>query len=130
MTPGPILVVEDNPLNLELAGDILRRAGFQVLEATTAGEGLRLAAATHPALVLLDIRLPDFDGLEAVRRLRADRRTAGIPVVALTAQAMKGDEAAARAAGFTGYITKPIDTRSFARQVQAFLGPPDARGPA
>lgn len=127
MTDGPILLIEDNPLNMELAGEILRQAGCTVLEAATAQEGLRLAVEARPALVLLDIQLPDLDGLEAVRRLRADARTAGIPVVALTAQAMKGDEAAARAAGCNGYIAKPINTRSFASDVLTFLHPPGGR---
>src|SRR5690606_22902120 len=128
MTDGPILLIEDNPLNMELAGEILRQAGLTVLEAVTARERLRLAVEARPALVLLDIQLPDLDGLEAVRRLRADPRTAGIPVVALTAQAMKGDEGAARAAGCDGYIAKPIDTRRFAADVLAYLQAPGGRG--
>lgn len=130
MIDGAILLVEDNPLNMELAGEILRQAGLTVLQAATAQEGLRLAVESRPALVLLDIQLPDLDGLEAVRRLRADPRTASIPVVALTAQAMKGDQAAALAAGCNGYITKPINTRSFVRDVLAHLDAPSGRGNA
>ncbi|HEY7683319.1 MAG TPA: response regulator [Gemmatimonadales bacterium] len=121
MTSAMVLVVEDHPMNLELASDVLRTAGLTVLEATTATEGLRMAGEHLPDLVLLDIRLPDMSGLEALRRLRADPRTAAIPVVALTAQAMKGDEEAARSAGCIGYITKPINTRTFPTEVARYL---------
>jgi CheY-like chemotaxis protein len=121
VTSSTVLLVEDHPMNLELASDVLRTAGVTVLEATTATEGLRMAAEHLPDLVLLDIRLPDMSGLEAVRRLRADPRTAAIRVVALTAQAMKGDEEAARAAGCIGYITKPINTRTFPAEVARYL---------
>ena len=121
MTGRTVLLVEDNPMNLELAADVLRSAGFTVLEAVTAGEGLQVATDLLPDLVLLDIRLPDMDGLEVVRRLRADPRTTELLVVALTAQAMKGDEQAARSAGCIGYITKPINTRTFAAEVDHYL---------
>lgn len=116
-----ILLIEDNALNRELAADVLRAAGYEVLESASAEEGVRLAATNAPDLVLLDIRLPGMDGFEAIGRLRNDPRTAGIPVVALTAQAMKGDAEAARAAGFAGYITKPVNTRSLAADVAAHL---------
>jgi CheY-like chemotaxis protein len=108
-------------MNLELASELLRAAGFTVLEAKTAGEGIRAATERLPDLILLDIRLPDMDGLEVVRRLRAEPRTAAMPVVALTAQAMKGDEDAARSAGCSGYITKPINTRTFLADVGRYL---------
>ncbi|HEY7682448.1 MAG TPA: response regulator [Gemmatimonadales bacterium] len=121
MTNATVLVVEDHPMNLELASDVLRSAGFTVLEAATAAEGLRAAGEQLPDLVLLDIRLPDMSGLEVLLRLRADPRTAAIPVVALTAHAMKGDEEAARSAGCIGYITKPINTRTFPSEVAQFL---------
>ena len=121
MTHPTVLLVEDHPMNLELASDVLRAAGLIVLEATTATDGIRMAGEHLPDLVLLDIRLPDMSGLDAVRRLRADPRTASIPVVALTAQAMKGDEQAARGAGCVGYITKPIDTRTFPAEVARYL---------
>jgi len=117
MTARTVLLVEDNPMNLELAADLLRAAGYAVLEAMTGREGLALAVARLPDLVLLDIRLPDMDGLDVVRALRADPRTAALPVVAVTAQAMKGDEQAARSAGCSGYITKPINTRTFLAEV-------------
>jgi CheY-like chemotaxis protein len=121
MSGGRILIVEDNALNRELAVVVLKSAGYEVLECETAEEGLRVAAKEQPDLILLDIRLPGMDGFRALERLRADPRTAGITVVALTAQAMLGDEAAARAAGFAGYITKPINTRRLAQEVAAFL---------
>lgn len=116
-----MLLVEDNPLNLELAREVLQASGYTVLEAGTGGEGLKLAAEARPDLVLLDIRLPDIDGLEVMRRLRADPGTSDLVVVALTAQAMLGDERSAREAGFSGYITKPINTRTFPQQVRHYL---------
>lgn len=121
MLDAVILIVEDNPLNLELARDILEGAGYAVLSATDAAEGLRIAKDEQPDLVLMDLRLPDLDGLQALRQLKADAATQGIPVVALTAQAMRGDEQQAREAGFDGYISKPIDTRSFVKTVAGFL---------
>jgi len=111
--PGRILVVEDNALNLELASELLTGAGHTVLQARTAEEGLRLARTEELDLILLDVRLPGMDGLAAVRVLKRDAATRHIPAVAMTAQAMKGDEEAARAAGFDAYVTKPIDTRAF-----------------
>ena len=113
MKPGRILVVEDNALNLELASELLTGAGHTVLQARTAEEGLRLARTEALDLILLDVRLPGMDGLAAVRVLKGDAATRHIPAVAMTAQAMKGDEEAARAAGFDAYVTKPIDTRAF-----------------
>jgi CheY-like chemotaxis protein len=114
--------VEDNPMNLELVSDVLRSAGYTVLEAMTAAEGIRIATERLPDLVLLDLRLPDMDGLEVVRRLRTDPRTAALPIVAVTAQAMKGDEEAARIAGCWGYITKPVNTRTLVLEIGRYLG--------
>jgi two-component system cell cycle response regulator DivK len=125
MTGQIILLIEDNPLNLELAHDVLQAAGYTVLEARTAEEGLKLAGATTPDLILLDIRLPGMNGLDAARRLKGDLSTRNIPVVALTAQAMRGDEEVALAAGFNGYITKPINTRTLAAEVRRWLESPD-----
>lgn len=122
MTGQTILIIEDNPLNLELARDVLQTAGYGVLEARSAEEGLKLAWAAVPDLILLDIRLPGMNGLDAVRDLKRDLRTRNIPVVALTAQAMRGDEEAAFAAGFNGYITKPINTRTLSTEVRRWLG--------
>jgi CheY-like chemotaxis protein len=116
-----ILVVEDNPLNLELVTDLLEASGFEVTPARTAEEGIRLAAEAPPDLVLMDLSLPGMDGLAATRILKGDARTAGLTILALTAHAMKGDEAVALAAGCDGYLTKPIDTRTFARSIAQFL---------
>jgi CheY-like chemotaxis protein len=118
-----ILIVEDNALNLELATEVLGAHGFIVLQARTAEEGLRLARSDRPDLILLDVRLPGMDGLRAVRSLKEDVRTSAIPTVAMTAQAMTGDEAEARLAGFDAYVTKPIDTRTLPRLVTRLLGP-------
>jgi CheY-like chemotaxis protein len=126
MTGQTILLIEDNPLNLELARDVLQAAGYTVVDARTAEEGLRLAGAVVPDLILLDIRLPGMNGLDAVRSLKRDLRTRDITVVALTAQAMAGDEQIAFAAGFNGYITKPIDTRTLAAEVRRWLESPGA----
>ena len=116
-----MLVVEDNAANMELVTDLLGVGGFRVLQAATAEDGIRLAKAEHPDLILMDIALPGMDGLQATRLLGEDPETGGIPVVALTAHAMSGDKEKALAAGCVGYITKPIDTRAFARTVTLFL---------
>lgn len=116
-----ILIVEDNALNLELVTDLLAAAGYAIRQAGTGEEGVRLAQGELPDLILMDLRLPGMDGYEALRRLRADARTAGIPTVALTAQAMRGDQEAALAAGFDDYISKPINTTTFAQAVARVL---------
>lgn len=120
MTPT-ILVIEDNPMNLELVRELLTSAGMEVIEARNGQEGLRAAAQEHPALILLDIRLPGMDGYAVLKRLKADAATAAIPVVALTAQAMVGDKEQALTAGFDHYIPKPIDTRALPAQVRELL---------
>jgi two-component system cell cycle response regulator DivK len=117
---GEILIVEDNDKNLKLVRDLLQLNGYATLEATTAGEGIALALEHGPALVLLDIQLPDMDGREALRQLRADARTASIPVVAVTAFAMAEDGARFLAAGFDGYLPKPIDVSRFPDQVAGY----------
>ena len=116
-----ILVVEDNERNLKLLRDVLEYAGFDVRAARTAEDGISLAVSEPPDLVLMDLQLPGIDGLEALRRLRASPRTAGIPVVAVTAQAMKHDRERALEAGFDGYVEKPISVRAFPDQVRRFL---------
>jgi two-component system cell cycle response regulator DivK len=116
-----ILVVEDDQLSLELVRDVLVAAGFSVLEAATAESGLTLAASHQPALVLMDLLLPGMTGLEAAALLRSDPRTAHIPVVALTAHAMKGDREAVLAAGFAGYLPKPVETRRLPEELRAFI---------
>lgn len=116
-----ILIIEDNQLNLELATDLLEVNGFMVLQASTAESGLRLARAASPDLVLMDLSLPEMDGLAATRKLKTDPATSHVPVLALTAHAMRGDAEIIAQAGCDGYLTKPIDTRQFPGQVRAFL---------
>jgi two-component system, cell cycle response regulator DivK len=116
-----ILVVEDNEKNLKLVRDLLQLRGYRVLEARTAERGLTLAAEHLPDLILMDIQLPGLDGVAALDRLRADSLTAHVPVVALTAYAMKEDRQRFLSAGFQGYLAKPIDTRAFPEQVQMLL---------
>jgi two-component system cell cycle response regulator DivK len=117
-----ILVVEDNARNMTLLRDVLRATGYRTLEASTAGQALMLATEHGPALVLMDVRLPDMDGPEALRRLRLDERTASIPVLAITAQAMKGDRERFAEAGFDGYLAKPLDIDEFLATVEQHCG--------
>jgi two-component system cell cycle response regulator DivK len=122
MTRHPVvLIVEDNPRNLKLARDVLNHAGYDTLEAASAEEGLALAHERHPGVVLLDIQLPGMDGVQALRSLRADPATADIPVIALTAFAMKADRERFLAAGFDHYVEKPLDIHELRRQVAAVL---------
>ncbi|MBI3007501.1 MAG: response regulator [candidate division NC10 bacterium] len=116
-----VLVVEDNPVNLELAAELLEQEGCQVLAAASAEAGLRLALAERPDLVLMDMQLPGLSGYEATRQLKANPATAAIPVVALTAFAMRGDDRKARDAGCDGYLTKPLDTDAFSETLRRFL---------
>jgi two-component system, cell cycle response regulator DivK len=120
MTPV-ILVVEDNERNLKLLRDVLEYAGYDVHAARTAEDGITLAVNEPPDLVLMDLQLPGIDGVEALRRLRESPRTADIPVVAVTAQAMKQDRERVLRAGFDGYVEKPISVRKFPDQVRGFL---------
>ncbi len=121
MAGEKILIVEDNPMNLELATDLLEAAGYVVIQAGTAEEGIKLARDEFPDLILMDVGLPGMDGLEATGVLKQDPATKDIPVIAITAHAMKGDEEKALAAGCAGYITKPIDTRAFPKMVTRFI---------
>jgi two-component system, cell cycle response regulator DivK len=111
MTGERILVVEDNAKNMKLFRDVLTATGYRTLEATTGTEAVDMASEHRPDLVLMDIQLPDLDGVTALQRLRGDERTATIPVLALTAQAMHGDRERFLAAGFDGYLSKPVDVR-------------------
>jgi two-component system cell cycle response regulator DivK len=115
-----VLIVDDNEKNLRLARDVLRLAGLRTLEAASGVEGVTLAAEHLPDVILMDIRLPDIDGVEAVTRLKRDARTASIPVVALTSLAMKGDREWFLAAGFDGYLEKPINVLELPGQVRSF----------
>ena len=116
-----ILVVEDNPANMTLATFLLQSAGYTVLSATDAETGLTLARNEQPDLVLMDIQLPGMDGLTATALLKGDEATRAIPVIALTALAMKGDEQRIRAAGCDGYIAKPLAYREFLAAISAQL---------
>lgn len=116
-----VLVVEDNPANMTLATFLLKSAGYAVLRATDAEAGMALARREQPDLVLMDIQLPGMDGLQACALLKADEATRDIPVIALTALAMKGDEERIRAAGCDGYIAKPLAYREFLATIAARL---------
>jgi two-component system cell cycle response regulator DivK len=116
-----ILVVEDNPANMKLASLLLLRAGHTMLGAVDAEAGLILARADHPDLILMDIQLPGMDGLAATILLKQDPTTAAIPVIALTAMAMKDDEEKARAAGCDGYIAKPLRIRELYAAIDTLL---------
>lgn len=116
-----VLVIEDNPSNLTLATFLLESVGHTVLSANDAEAGLAIARAEHPELILMDIQLPDMDGLQATALLKGDAATREIPVIALTALAMKGDEERIRAAGCDGYIAKPLSYPGFLATVAAQL---------
>jgi CheY-like chemotaxis protein len=118
-----LLVVDDNVTNLKLISSLLEFEGYEILQAADAEAAQLVLAGTLPDLILMDIGLPGMDGLTFTRLLKLDGRTRNIPVVALTAFAMKGDEQKAYAAGCDGYITKPIDTRKLPGRVAALLQP-------
>jgi two-component system cell cycle response regulator DivK len=121
MTPRRILVVEDNPLNLKLVRDVLQYAGYDVIEAKSGEEGLRVAQQDPPDLVLMDLQLPGIDGTETLRRLREGSLGRDVPVVAVTAFAMAEDRERASLAGFDGFVEKPISVRELPGQVEAFI---------
>jgi two-component system cell cycle response regulator DivK len=120
MTGAQILVVEDNERNMRLFCDVLQASGYRTLEATTGESAVALAIDRGPDLVLMDIQLPDIDGVEALGRLRADERSASLPVLALTAQAMEGDRERFLAAGFVGYLSKPVNIADFITTVKRY----------
>jgi two-component system cell cycle response regulator DivK len=119
--PPLILVVEDNPRNLKLVRDVLDHVGYRTLVAEYGEQGVELAGAHRPDLTLMDVQLPGIDGVEALSRLRADPATARLRVAALTASVMKEDRDRLLAAGFDGYLEKPLDVRAFPAQVAALL---------
>jgi CheY-like chemotaxis protein len=128
--PGElILVVEDNENNRMLVRDVLQARGYRVIEAGTAEEGLRVAAAQQPALILMDVQLPGISGIEALQRLRADAATRRIPVIAVTASAMTQDRREILAAGFDGYQPKPISVKGFLQTVADVLTASSAAPP-
>ena len=122
-----ILVVEDNERNLKLLRDLLEYEGYDVCVARTGEDAVTLAVKEPPDLVLMDLQLPGIDGMEALRRLRENPRTVDIPVVAVTAQAMKQDRERVLQVGFNGYVEKPISVRAFPDQVRKFLSDAEAK---
>jgi CheY-like chemotaxis protein len=121
MKPARILVVEDNPMNMELVVDLLKLQGYDVLSAKTGQEALEILDGEQFDLILMDVQLPGMDGLTVTRKLKENPKTSNIPVVALTAYAMKGDEEHMLSQGCVGYIAKPIDTRAFPKEVEKFI---------
>jgi CheY-like chemotaxis protein len=120
----PILIVDDSADNLALTQILLEGDGFEVRVAENAAQALDALKTFHPSLILMDIQLPEMDGLELTRRLRQSPALQNVPIVALSAYAMKVDEENAHTAGCQGYITKPIDTRTFVPTVRKYLGAP------
>ena len=121
MAGALILIVEDNDKNRKLVRDVLTFKGYEVIETETGEEGVRLARERCPSLVLMDIRLPGIDGVEALRRLRADETTREIPVMAMTASVMSADRQKIMAAGFEAYQSKPINVTDFIAAVAQLL---------
>ena len=121
MAGETILIVEDNVMNMELITDILEVQGYTVLRATTGADALKMAPVEKPDLILMDIQLPGLDGLTATGILKDGEETRSIPIIALTAHAMRGDEERAREAGCDGYVSKPIDTRELPITIRQFL---------
>ena len=113
-----VLIVEDNEKNMKLFRDVLQATGHSTLEATTGEEAVELALSHAPALVLMDVQLPGINGVAALERLRQNERTASIPVLALTAQAMSGDRERFLEAGFDGYLAKPVDVGALIEAVR------------
>jgi two-component system cell cycle response regulator DivK len=116
-----ILVVEDTEDNRRIIRDLLTNAGYDLLEAATGVEGVRMAKEHRPDLILMDIQLPELDGYQATRRIRADPACASIPIIAVTSYALSGDEAKTRAAGCDGYVAKPFSPRQLLAKVREFL---------
>ena len=116
-----VLVVEDNETNLYLIRFILQKSGFEVIEAKDGASGVELAVKEKPDLVIMDIQLPDIDGLEVTKRIRASEADGDIPIIALTSYAMMGDREKALAAGCTGYIEKPINPETFMTELEKYF---------
>jgi two-component system cell cycle response regulator DivK len=127
MSGERILVVEDNPKNMKLFRDVLQFSGYEVIEATSGEDGVRLAAQQQPDLILMDLQLPGIDGTEALRQIRGGNGGGAVPVVAVTASAMNEDRERVYAAGFDGYVQKPISVTGLQQRVQDVL---DTRGSA
>jgi len=116
-----ILIIEDNEKNRKLARDVMQVKGYQTIECETAEEGLDLARARSPALILMDIQLPGMDGITAMKQLKADPNTKSIPIIAITASAMTNNRTAMLAEGFDGYQTKPITLKDFLAEVERVI---------
>ena len=116
-----ILIVEDNEKNMKLVRDILRHNGHETIEATTGGEGVRLASEKKPDLILMDIQLPDIDGIEALNRIRKDASLDGVAVIAVSASVMPDDQQKIVTSGFDAFVTKPINLKQFLDTVKRFL---------
>ena len=116
-----ILIVDDEPKNIKLFGDLLQKFGYTIIEATDGKQGVELAKARKPDLILMDIMMPNMDGLEATRSLKADASTSSIPIIALTSYAMAGDKERILQAGCDQYITKPVDIKEFLKKVAEYL---------
>ncbi|MET1415172.1 response regulator [Roseibium sp. HPY-6] len=117
-----VLIVEDNELNMKLFHDLLEAHGYNTLQTRTGIEALKLARENHPDLILMDIQLPEVSGLEVTKWIKEDETIASIPVIAVTAFAMKGDEERIRQGGCEAYISKPISVAKFLETVRAYLG--------
>ncbi len=123
MMKKTVLIVEDNDLNMKLFNDLLEAHGYATLKTADGIEALELARAHHPDLILMDIQLPEVSGLEVTKWIKEDDRLRDIPIIAVTAFAMKGDEERIRAGGCEAYLSKPISVSKFLETVRAFLGP-------
>jgi putative two-component system response regulator len=123
MPKEKVLVIEDNTMNMELVSILLEQVGSSTIQATTAESGITMAKIEHPSLILMDVSLPGMDGLEAVRILKQDASTQHIPIIVMTAHAMRGDETKARRAGCDGYLTKPFNTREFLQLIGDYIKP-------
>ena len=123
-----ILVVEDHEDNRRILRDLLTSAGFEMIEAVTGTEGVAMAQIHHPDLILMDIQLPEIDGYEATRRIRADPALRSIPIIAVTSFALSGDEEKARAAGCVAYVTKPFSPRQLLARIRQHLDSADTKG--
>jgi two-component system cell cycle response regulator DivK len=119
--PRKILVVEDNDMNMQLVEFLLEEGGFEIVKASSGEEALALTSMNAPDLILMDIHLPGLDGLSVVRKMKGDVRTARTPILALTAHAMRGDKDRFLEAGFDGYISKPIDVKTFVSSISRYL---------
>jgi len=125
MTERNILVVEDNDMNMQLVEFLLEEGGYHIVKATSGEEALAITRggpSAAPDLILMDIHLPGMDGLSVVRAIKSDERTARIPILALTAHAMRGDKDRFLEAGCDGYISKPIDVKTFIASIERYLG--------